>query len=133
MVLASSSFGPVGDPDHGDGQDDELAWSAQAACHGQAELFFPGFAERPQARVKREAKARSICAECPVLVECRDHGRRHHEYGIWGGENEEERVLAGYALHAPIGTRHLALRRKEVGRHAADGPASPALGTQLLR
>jgi WhiB family redox-sensing transcriptional regulator len=102
---------------------DELSWTAEAACHGHAELFFPTFAERPQSRVKRETRARAICAACPVLVECRDHGRRNHEYGIWGGENEEERVLAGYALHAPIGTRHLVLRRDEPVRHASDGPA----------
>ena len=32
--------------------------------------------ERPEARVVREAQARSICRECPVLLECRDWARR---------------------------------------------------------
>jgi hypothetical protein len=90
----------------------DLSWTAQSSCHGHADLFFPPFAERPQTRVKREAKAKAICAKCPVLVECRAYGRQHHEYGIWGGENEEERVLAGFSLHAPIGTRHLAALKR---------------------
>jgi WhiB family redox-sensing transcriptional regulator len=87
-------------------------WATRAACKGKAELFFPPYAERPQARVKREAKAMAICAGCPVRVPCLWWGRQHHEYGIWGGENEEGRVRAGYTLMAPIGTRHLARERR---------------------
>ncbi len=89
-----------------------MAWTALAACSGKSELFFPPFAERPQTRLKREAKAKAICAGCPVMLACRAYGREHHEYGIWGGENEEERVRAGYSLHAPIGTRHLQRERR---------------------
>jgi WhiB family transcriptional regulator, redox-sensing transcriptional regulator len=93
---------------------DDLTWADHGACRGNGDIFYPPFAERPQSRVKRETKARQFCAQCPVQQACLTYGRLHHEYGIWGGENEEERVLAGYALHAPIGTRHLAaLRRAE--------------------
>ena len=95
---------------------DDLGWTGAGACNGRAELFFPSFAERPQTRLKREAKAKAICQSCDVLAECRTYGRSHHEYGIWGGENEEERVLAGFALHAPIGTRHLAAMRQASGQ-----------------
>jgi WhiB family transcriptional regulator, redox-sensing transcriptional regulator len=91
---------------------DDLSWSDHGACRGNGELFFPPFAERPQTRVKRESRARALCEGCPVQAACLLYGRMHHEYGIWGGENEEERVLAGYALHAPIGTRHLAALRR---------------------
>jgi WhiB family transcriptional regulator, redox-sensing transcriptional regulator len=87
-------------------------WGDEAKCHGKSELFFPPFAERPQTRIKREARAKTICGACPLTVQCREYGRAHHEYGIWGGENEEERVLAGYSLHAPIGTRHLVAMRR---------------------
>ena len=91
----------------GDEGFDEQTWVYLAACRGRTELFFPPYAERPQARVRREANARTICRSCPVRDRCLWWGRSHHEYGIWGGENEEERVSAGYSLMAPIGTRHL--------------------------
>ena len=83
----------------------EMAWMADAQCHGQASLFFPPLAERPDARSRREIAAKAICASCPVLDRCRTYGRSHHEYGVWGGENEEERVRAGYRLTAPVGVR----------------------------
>ena len=40
-------------------------WVADAACKGQTHLFFPPLAERPQARVRREAQARVLCRELP--------------------------------------------------------------------
>jgi WhiB family redox-sensing transcriptional regulator len=81
------------------------AWMTQAACKGLTHLFFPSPAERPQARDRREAMARTVCASCPVQVTCREFARRHHEYGLWGGESEDERHEAGYRLIAPIGVR----------------------------
>lgn len=80
-------------------------WAAQAACKGQTVLFFPPRAERPQARVRREAQARLLCSRCPVEVHCRRFARTNREYGMWGGESEEERHLAGYTVAAPIGVR----------------------------
>lgn len=80
-------------------------WMRDAACKGLSHLFFPSAAERPQARERREATARMVCAECPVQITCREHARTHHEYGLWGGESEHERHEAGYRLIAPIGVR----------------------------
>ena len=80
-----------------------LEWTADAACSGRTELFFAPAGERPEARVVREAEARSICRECPVLLECRDWAREHREYGFWGGESEEERAAAGYRVDMPVG------------------------------
>ena len=37
-----------------------------AACRGLTHLFFPSSAERPQARERREATARQVCADCRV-------------------------------------------------------------------
>jgi WhiB family transcriptional regulator, redox-sensing transcriptional regulator len=91
---------------------DDLSWADHGICKGHGDLFYPPFAERPQTRIRRETKARQICARCPVQEACLTYGRINHEYGIWGGENEEERVLAGFSLHAPIGTRHLAALRR---------------------
>lgn len=81
------------------------AWMAFGACRGQTNVFFAPHAERPQARVKREARARRICQACPVLFDCRRHARSSLEYGFWGGESEDERALAGYPVPAPVGGR----------------------------
>jgi len=81
------------------------AWMAKAACKGLTTVFFPPSAERPQARERREALARSVCASCQVVATCREFARTNHEYGFWGGESEDERHAAGFRLIAPIGTR----------------------------
>ena len=80
-------------------------WFAKAACKGLTSVFFPPSAERPQARERREALARAVCASCAVLGECREYARENHEYGFWGGESEDERHAAGFRLIAPIGIR----------------------------
>lgn len=83
-------------------------WMNDAACNGLTDIFFPPLAERPQARMRRETMARSVCSDCRVLNTCRTFAREHHEYGFWGGESEEERHVAGYYLIAPIGVRAIA-------------------------
>lgn len=80
-----------------------LAWTADAACTGRTELFFAPAGERPEARVGRESKARSICSGCEVLFECRNWARENREYGFWGGESEEERAAAGFRVDMPVG------------------------------
>ncbi|CAN5470471.1 N/A [soil metagenome] len=80
-------------------------WMNDASCRGLTDLFFPPPAERPQARDRREAHARDLCASCNSADRCRQFARTHHEYGLWGGESEEERHAAGYRLIAPIGVR----------------------------
>lgn len=85
--------------------DTDLRWMDRGACRGMTYLFFPLTAERPQARERREAQARSVCASCAVQVQCREFAREHHEYGLWGGESEDERHEAGFRLIAPIGLR----------------------------
>ena len=84
------------------------SWIADAACVGKASLFFAPLAERPQARARREAKADKLCAQCPAADECREYARHNLEYGYWGGENEEERSLAGYVVPNAIGSRRRA-------------------------
>ena len=62
-----------------DTQDSELTgpigptgWMSAAPCSGKSELFFAPFAERPEARVRREAKARGICQGCEAMDESND-------------------------------------------------------------
>ncbi len=80
-----------------------LRWTTEASCQGQTRLFFAPAGERPEARAVREAQARSVCAACPALVECRDWARDHREYGFWGGESEEDRAAAGFRVDMPVG------------------------------
>jgi WhiB family redox-sensing transcriptional regulator len=86
-------------------------WVEEAACRGRAELFFAPHAERPQARVRREARARQVCAGCPVLLACRRFARANRESGFWGGESEDERAAAGYPVPAAVGSRRRARRQ----------------------
>lgn len=88
------------------------AWMEHGRCVGESNLFFAPFAERPEARVRREARARSICDQCLVLKACRDYARRNRELGFWGGESESERAEAGFAPTTPIvGRKRVAERR----------------------
>ena len=87
-----------------------VEWMGDAACKGHTPLFFPPKAERPQARQRRESRARRICMTCDVLDECRTFAREHHEYGFWAGESEEDRHLAGFTVSAPIGVRARGMR-----------------------
>jgi len=87
-----------------------LNWMDDAVCKGRTKLFFAPKAERPQARVRREAQARLLCITCPVNDRCQVFARDNREYGFWGGESEEERHLAGYTVAAPIGIRARGMR-----------------------
>ena len=88
------------------------SWMERGRCGGSGELFFAPFAERPEARVRREAQARAICESCDVLVACRSYARMNRELGFWGGESESERAEAGFAPTTPIvGRRRVAEER----------------------
>lgn len=93
-------------------------WRDDAACKGQVRLFFAPKAERPQARARREAKARRLCESCPVATPCREEARRNREYGYWAGENEEQRHLLGFTVSAPIGLRARERRHAGADRQA---------------
>lgn len=87
-------------------------WMKQGKCAGESDLFFAPFAERPEARVRREARARALCSVCSVLERCRDYARANRELGFWGGESESERAEAGFAPTTPIvGRRRVAEQR----------------------
>ncbi|CAN5585502.1 hypothetical protein BH20ACT2_BH20ACT2_12450 [soil metagenome] len=88
-----------------------LPWAATAACKGRADLFFAPHGERPPARARRELAAREVCDACAVRVPCRAHARLWGEYGVWGGESEDEREEAGYLVSVAINRRARRRRR----------------------
>ena len=65
---------------------EERPWVVFSACRDKdASLFFP---ETKGA----EREALSICATCPVQVECLEYALEADiRYGIWGGMNEKQR------------------------------------------
>ena len=93
LDMANSEItGPIGPSD----------WMDGAPCSGKSELFFAPFAERPEARVRREARARLICQGSAAAEQCRSYARANRELGFWGGESESERTDAGFPPTTPI-------------------------------
>ena len=68
-------------------------WQVKAACRGVGvDQFFNPDAERGQAKRTREARAKAICATCPVIAQCLDWALSVGEpYGVWGGLSAAER------------------------------------------
>ena len=91
--VANALVAPAGD----------LDWMTDGACKGETRLYFAPPGERPEARERREAAARALCLQCPVIVRCRMWARQQREYGFWGGESEEERAAAGFRVDMPVG------------------------------
>jgi WhiB family redox-sensing transcriptional regulator len=75
-------------------------WQQHGLCRaGDATVFFPPvhFEHKPE-REAREAKAKAICARCPVKVECLDWALVTREpHGVWGGcsESDRKQILLG--------------------------------------
>ena len=71
-----------------------LIWQTSGACRSGAgtDFYPPMHTERKHERLARERRAKSVCAACPVRVECLEHAVVFDErYGIWGGLNQDER------------------------------------------
>jgi WhiB family redox-sensing transcriptional regulator len=73
-------------------------WMRRAACVGRDDLYFGPHGEPEQERRARVAKAKQLCATCPVLAECRETVDRmeggqvpDRVAGIWAGETPRER------------------------------------------
>jgi len=65
-------------------------WRAQAACSGYPNtLFFP---PSDVAEDGLEARAKAVCAVCPVIEDCLEYAlETNQRAGIWGGTSEQER------------------------------------------
>ena len=69
----------------------DYTWRDQAMCRDtDPELFFP-IGTTGQALLHL-AKAKSVCCQCPVTVECLEFAlETNQDTGIWGGNSEDER------------------------------------------
>lgn len=92
-------------------------WTDQAMCSGKTQIFFASPGERDGRRRRREALALAYCATCRVQRECKQAGREGREHGIWGGENDEERALAGFSPRSPHRRAVAAAARAARDRH----------------
>jgi WhiB family redox-sensing transcriptional regulator len=64
----------------------DTRWMEQGKCRRYSpETFFPS-------DIRGVARARRICAGCPVKERCLEYALYNHiEHGIWGGASERER------------------------------------------
>jgi WhiB family transcriptional regulator, redox-sensing transcriptional regulator len=71
--------------------DNRAAWWSRAACStADPELFFPISAAGPA--LKQVARAKAICARCPIRQACLDYALYAGAVqGVWGGTTEAER------------------------------------------
>ncbi|MGH3643983.1 MAG: WhiB family transcriptional regulator [Mycobacterium sp.] len=74
---------------------DAWEWLFSARCRGEdVDVFFASDGERPHAAELRHRRAAVLCAQCPVLVQCREYALAYREpWGTWGGLSESERRL----------------------------------------
>ena len=91
-------------------------------CRGKTHIFFATPGERDGRRNRREALARAYCNCCSVSDECRELGRNGREHGLWGGENDEERALAGHGPKSPH-RRAVAAAAREARREGQERAA----------
>jgi WhiB family transcriptional regulator, redox-sensing transcriptional regulator len=68
-------------------------WQVNAACRGtDTSNFYHPENERGPSRVKREMRAKAVCAGCSVIENCLRWALETREpYGVWGGLSPEDR------------------------------------------
>ena len=78
---------------------EDIEWQMQGLCrdpHFPKDLWFP-------ATERLAAKAKVVCLQCPVVVQCRDWALTHREQaGVWGATSEADRE----AVWGGRGLRH---------------------------
>jgi WhiB family redox-sensing transcriptional regulator len=89
--------------------DRSASWRHRAACRGMPDLFFPAGYTDPVP----VARAKAVCATCPVARPCRDEADID---GIWGGTTPRERGVRW-------GGRQARARRSEAPAVAAGADA----------
>lgn len=76
-----------------------LDWQPEAACkdqvyaEGDYDTYFPGEGQNVGTDDRTvTAKAKRVCAGCPVRINCLHHVMHHPEgYGVWGGLSTGQR------------------------------------------
>ncbi|MFC9359099.1 WhiB family transcriptional regulator [Rhodococcus sp. NPDC057014] len=72
---------------------DEWSWQYRGACRAMpSRMFFPSQNLRGPALRRLESEAKLVCAQCPVIEQCREYALDYKEpYGVWGGLTSAER------------------------------------------
>lgn len=80
--------------------DDTREWTVDAACRTvDLDVFFPG-------RGESTGPAESVCAGCPVRVDCLVFAVTNGElYGVWGGVGERSRRRIRERISCSVGIR----------------------------
>ena len=101
--------------------DNRAAWWSRAACStADPELFFPISAEGPA--LKQVARAKAICARCPIRQACLDYALSAGALqGVWGGTTEAERQLLRQRQRRTRRAQQPAARRKRWPARALPG------------
>lgn len=82
---------------------EDWAWQAKGRCVGYPSDVF--FCEDYRGKVLRkwEARAKSICLECPVQARCLEHAVTAPEvFGVWGATTPRERAEIVERRHASV-------------------------------
>jgi WhiB family redox-sensing transcriptional regulator len=103
-------------------------WRDRAACRDiDPELFFPtGYGASAQ---RQAAKAKAVCAACPVAVECLAFAMRFLPDGIAGGTTAAERSVIRRRSR-PVRSRQ-AERREAASRLRSRGWPVATIAAQL--
>lgn len=81
----------------------KIKFVGERMCANKVDVFYAIQKERPQRRVKREQMAKDICLSCANSDACREYARANREsFGVWGGETEYERFMAGFSENNPF-------------------------------
>lgn len=68
-------------------------WHLESACVDvDPEIFFLPDRIRGVEKLRYEARAKAICADCTVREQCLQYSlEREEPFGVWGGLSEDER------------------------------------------
>ena len=77
--------------------EENVQWMNEGNCSGLAskegnyDTFFPE--DNVVGQKDPTARAKAICADCPVRMDCLDYAIRNHvNYGVWGGMSTKQRT-----------------------------------------
>lgn len=107
------------------GDKEASRWRSAAACRSaDPDMFFP-ISESGPAR-EQTAKAKAVCATCPVRRECLGFALRTGQmHGIWGGTTEYERAAAWRRASRLKEMPPRSPTRRQVPEEARGGQARP--------
>ena len=97
----------------------------EAKCKGQpTDWWFPlqKTGKREELDMLREntAKAKALCAICPIAIQCLDYSLKWEPWGIWGGQDEQTRAKIRWSRKINLG-REGRIVYKGVGLRDANG------------